>query len=601
MDRQTKIAFGLIFILLIAYYAWLSHFAPPPAAPPAQQVEETQSSGEGRGLGVGSESAPGADRRSPETTVPAALPDSVLVRIDAGSAARRSIVVETPLARYHFDSQGALLTRIELIRFDAYDENGKPKGIVQLVSSGDSIPGDGLFGIDFHRGAEILSSRAWRFRCDLPEGQSLLRADRESELVFRFSDGRGGELVKTFSFHPDSYQVDLDVHAGLEGGLAGVDRYSLDLAQGIRSTEKNLKDDLSAFRNFVKLGDDLEKKSLRSFKSGKAVSSPEGTVQWAATKNKYFLLALLPRDALQGKAELMGSREPPQLGYRVDFPLNGGPRSFEAGFQAYAGPIVRETLQTYHRGLEGVQDLGWPLIRPISVAIKWLMGWMYKFIPNYGLVIILLSVFTKILFYRLSHKSFKSMKDMQAIQPEIQKIKDKYKDNQKKQNEETMKLYKEHGVNPLGGCLPMLLQMPVFFALFRVLRSAVELRGAGFVGWIHDLSYMDVLYTLPFQVPVLSGFINNSISLLPILMGLSMYFQTKMGGTGMGMSTTPGQSGGQAATMNKIMPFFMTFIFYRMPSGLVLYWLVNNIMTAIQQYYIHKGQEQDGAVVPAKA
>ncbi len=591
MDRQTKIAFGLIFILLIGYYAWLSKFGPDPAETPTEspteQVEESPVSS--------------PQSRVPSDTPPPVIPASPISDIDTAATPRREIIVETSLARYYLDSRGALITGIELTQFDGYDEAGDIDGVVQLVASGDPHPGSGLLNLELIRGSEQLDSGNWHFACDLSSGQNLLQISTDQSISFRFSDGNGGDLTKTYTFHPDSYQLELRVSGSLGGALAGVGSYGLGMEQGILSTEKNRKDDVGSFKNFFKLGDSVEKKGLGSFKNGDTVNSPEGTVQWAAIKNKYFTLAMIPEAPLLGSAILSGNKESEYLGFGAEFPLRGGRTNIDETFQIYAGPIIRETLQGYERGLENVQDLGWIWIRPISVGIKWLMLWLYNFIPNYGVVIILLSIFTKVLFYRLSHKSFKSMKDMQSIQPELQKLQAKYKDNKQKLNEETMKLYKEHGVNPLGGCLPLLLQMPVFFALFSVLRSAVQLRGAGFVGWIHDLSYMDVLYTLPFEIPVLGGFINNAISLLPILMGLSMWFQTKMGGTGMGMSTGPGQAGAQAAMMNKIMPFFMTFIFYRMPSGLVLYWLVNNILTAVQQYYIHKGQDQDGKVVSPSA
>ncbi len=590
MDRQTKIAFGLIFILLIGYYAWLSRFAPEP-----EPVSEEASTEQVEELPAASDQLPASQAPPP------VLPAEPISDIDTASAPRRQIVVETPIARYHLDSRGAVLTGIELTEFEGYDEDGETDGVVELVASGEGYPGEGLLGLDLHRGGEAMVSDAWHFAADLPDGQGTLRVDTDQTLTFRFSDGRGGELLKAYTFHGESYQFELRVSGNLGGALAGVDHFGLSMEQGILSTEKNRKDDVGSFKNFFKLGDSVEKKGLGTFKNGDVVNSPEGTVQWAATKNKYFVLAMIPQAPLQGSATLSGSKEGEYLGYSTRFPLRGGRTNFDEDIQVYAGPIIRDTLMSYERGLENVQDLGWVWIRPISVGIKWLMGWMYNFIPNYGIVIILLSVFTKVLFYRLSHKSFKSMKEMQAIQPELQKLQAKYKDNKSKLNEETMKLYKEHGVNPLGGCLPLLLQMPVFFALFSVLRSAVELRGAGFVGWINDLSYMDVLYALPFEIPLLGGFIDNAISLLPILMGLSMWLQTKLGGTGMGMSAGPGQAGAQAAMMNKIMPFFMTFIFYRMPSGLVLYWLVNNILTAVQQYYIHKGLDQDGKVVESKA
>jgi YidC/Oxa1 family membrane protein insertase len=247
-------------------------------------------------------------------------------------------------------------------------------------------------------------------------------------------------------------------------------------------------------------------------------------------------------------------------------------------------------LKAHGRGLEHLVDMG-TLIRPISLAIKWLMDFLSRFIPNYGLNIILLSVFTKVLFYRLTHKSLKSMKEMQAIQPELKGLQDKFKGDRDRLNRETLALYKRAGVNPLSGCLPLLLQMPVFFALYRVLRGAVELRGAGFMLWMDDLSNMDVIYKLPFAIPLVGSFIENSISVLPVLMGVSMWAQQKLGGSGMGMGTESPQAA-QMAMINKIMPVFMTFVFYRMPSGLVLYWLVNNILQVAQQYYIHKGLDK---------
>jgi len=587
MDRQTRIAFGLIFLLLIGYYFWLSRFSPEPESQPEQvQVESPVSS------------EPIETARS-EALPPPPPPVREDIQIESGQAPRRHIVVETPLARYHLDSRGALVTRIEFPEFAGYDENGEIDGIAKLVDSGEGHVGDGLLGLDLFRDGSRMESADWNFACDLPEGRNTLQVDGEATLVFRFSDGSGGQLVKSFTFDSESYELDLRVSGRLGGAFAGVDAYGLELEQGILSTEKNRKDDIGSFKNFYKLGDNLEKKGLGNFKNGETVESPEGTVQWAATKNKYFMVALIPVESLQGSATLLGDKEAEYLGFRADFPLRGGREGFDEDFLVYTGPILREDLAAYGRGLVGVQDLGWAWIRPISVGIKWLMLWLYRFIPNYGVVIILLSVFTKVLFYRLSHKSFKSMKDMQALQPELQKIQEKHKDNKQKINEETMKLYKERGVNPLGGCLPLLLQMPVFFALFRVLRGAVELRGASFVGWIDDLSNMDVIYKLPFEIPMVGGFIENSIAVLPLLMGLSMWAQTKLGGSGMG--TGPSGAAGQAAAMNKIMPIFMTVIFYRMPSGLVLYWLVNNILSVIQQYYIHKGSDDSGKVVPAEA
>lgn len=579
MDKQSRIAFGLIFLLLIAYYGWLSRYTPDPPENPVS-MEQT---------------LPEAPLESRE---PPPAPIETPREFDGGFSSSpqevaRRIVVETPKSRFTLSGTGAVLQQVELLEFDAYNENNDAEGKVQLLAP-DATP---VLDLELEFSGGSLNTGSIPFACELPSGQDslYLAPGEETTIRFLFEDGSGGKIFKTYTFHADRYDFGLMVDAELAGNLTEVRSYGLSWDAGIQSTEKNRKDDLRSFHNFYLLGDKLEKKGLRSFKGDRRIPSPEGSLRWVATKNKYFLAALIPDGSPTGWGTLTGSSEEEKLGFRADIHLRGGQNRVSQGFQVYAGPILMEPLKAYGNGLEDMVDLGkW--IRPISLAIKWLMGWLYHFIPNYGLVIILLSVFTKLLFYRLSHKSFKSMKDMQAVQPELKKLQEKYKNDKQKLQQATMELYKEHGVNPLGGCLPLLFQMPVFFALFRVLRGAVELRGAGFVAWIDDLSNMDVLYRLPFDIPLLGGFIDNSISLLPILMGLSMVLQMKLGGSGMGGGV--GQPA-QAQAMNKIMPFFMTFIFYRMPSGLVLYWLVNNILTVAQQYYIHRGSDDSGTVITA--
>jgi YidC/Oxa1 family membrane protein insertase len=246
-----------------------------------------------------------------------------------------------------------------------------------------------------------------------------------------------------------------------------------------------------------------------------------------------------------------------------------------------------KALKAYGVGLEKTIDLGWVYLRPLSVGILWLMVWMERFIPNYGVVIIILSLLTKLLFYRLTHKSFKAMKDMQRIQPKLKEIQEKYKGDRDRQNKEVMKLYKEAGVNPLGGCLPLLLQMPVFFALYSVLSNTIELRNAPFVSWINDLSAPDRLFGWKASIPI----VGNEFHLLPILMGGAMIWQSKMGGSPTGESVPAAQT----KMMTYLMPVIMTVFFYSMPSGLVLYWLVNNVATIVQQHIAQKELDAEQA------
>ncbi|HET9888556.1 MAG TPA: membrane protein insertase YidC, partial [bacterium] len=219
-------------------------------------------------------------------------------------------------------------------------------------------------------------------------------------------------------------------------------------------------------------------------------------------------------------------------------------------------------------GIEGAVDLGYAWVRPLSQLILKLLIGMHKIVPNYGIVIILFSILISLLFFPLTFKSTKSMRDMAALKPRLEALKQKHAKDPQKLSEATMKLYKEAGVNPLGGCLPLLLQMPIFFALYAVLFHTIELRGAPFVAWIHDLSQPDILFRLPFSLPV----IGSAIGLLPIIMGITSFIQARQ------TAVDPSQK-----AMTMMMPVVMTFVFFSFPSGLVLYWLTNNVMMILQR------------------
>jgi YidC/Oxa1 family membrane protein insertase len=222
-------------------------------------------------------------------------------------------------------------------------------------------------------------------------------------------------------------------------------------------------------------------------------------------------------------------------------------------------------------------NFGW--FDVLAKPCVWIMNFLYDhFIPNYGVAIIILTLFTKIILWPLGNKSYKSMAEMKKIQPLMAEIKEKYKDDKKKMNTEMMGLYKTYKVNPAGGCLPMVVQIPVFFALYRMLYEAIELRHAPFFGWINDLSAPDRLFRfgvekIPFMEPP------YGIPVLTIIMGATMFLQQKM---------QPPMGDATQAKMMMMMPIVFTFIFINFSSGLVLYWLVNNILSIAQQYYVAK-------------
>jgi YidC/Oxa1 family membrane protein insertase len=239
------------------------------------------------------------------------------------------------------------------------------------------------------------------------------------------------------------------------------------------------------------------------------------------------------------------------------------------------GPLEYSVLSDYNNNLDDlVMNHGWyeKTFRPISLLLLRVLKFFHLFIPNYGIVIILFSVLIKILVYPLTKKSYKSMKEMSRVQPLLAELKEKYKSDPQRMNKETMKLYKEHGINPMGGCLPMLLQLPLLGALFIIFRSTIQLRGASFIpGWIDDLSSADTIFTLPFSLPMYG----DTFNILPILMAVTMIFQSKM------TMQDPKQK-----AMVYLMPVFMLLIFNQFPSGLNLYYTMFNLLTIIQQKFI---------------
>jgi len=403
------------------------------------------------------------------------------------------------------------------------------------------------------------------------------------EVVFIRRGSDGGKVGKAYIFRRRGYDFDLRVAIRREGALSRTTDYELRWGAGLEVTERNRKYDLRQFASLGMIGDEFYQEALRKFGKVKE-KAEEGTVIWAGARTKYFLVASVvsPESRRSGKLLLRGDAKADRVGFGVMYPFRGDPRIVEDHYRCYIGPLDMKGLKAYGVGLERTIDLG--KLRFLSILILKFTLFLRKFIPNYGIIIIILSVMTKLLFYRLTHKSFKSMKDMQRLQPKIEELKARYKDDKERLNREMMKLYKEAGVNPLGGCFPLLLQLPVFIALYNVLRNTIELRGAHFVWWINDLSSPDILFTFNATIP----FIGNEFHLLPILMGGAMYLQSKLGG-----SPTGGGAPGQSAMMSTMMPILLTFFFYSMPSGLVLYWLVNNVMTIAQQYVVHKEVEAE--------
>ena len=499
-----------------------------------------------------------------------------------------SITVDTGPMVVSLTSRGGEISSVELTEYERFGG-----GFVELVpedSGGGvslSVEKDGrwigLSGVRFSvlvNGREAISGE----RVVLGEGTE------EAEIAFVRESADGELIEKRFRFVRGSYEAALAVVIGREGTLRDTGAYSVSWSCGLALNEKDTKWEKRQLASMGRVGENIYTESARSFgKTG--LKEEEGVIVWAGARSKYFLSAVLTETQRTGKLGMIGDKELSQIGWAVTYPFTGDPRLVRDEYTLYLGPLDIKALKAYGVGLEKTIDLG--RLRFFSKFILDLMIWMGGFIPNMGVVIIILSILTKVLFYRLTHKSFKSMKDMQRLQPRLKELQDKYKDDKTKLNQATMALYKKAGVNPLGGCLPLLFQMPVFIALFSVLRNTIELRGAPFVLWMNDLSSPDVLFDFGVKLP----FLGSEFHLLPLLMGVAMFVQSKTGG-GSPTGGPAAGAAGQQKMMQTMMPIVFTVLFYNMPSGLVLYWLVNNIFSIVQQYIVHRQIESEDTAAP---
>jgi len=287
-----------------------------------------------------------------------------------------------------------------------------------------------------------------------------------------------------------------------------------------------------------------------------------GNVEWIAARTQYFAIIMMPQSYDRAYGYLYETQEDvsPSIGLQ------------DNRIYIYAGPLDYGRLRSLGRDTSRLVDFGWPVIRDIGRLLFWFCTSVISFVHNWGLKIILLAIVLKIALLPLTTKSFKSMAKLKQVQPKMKQLQEKYKSDPKALQSAMQKLYREEGVNPLGGCLPMLMQMPVFFALYRVLANSVQLRGAPFMLWIKDLSLPEIM--IPFQSPILGL---HGIGILAVLMGIAMFMQQKM------TMTDQNQKG-----MLYMMPIFMTFLFMRFPAGLTLYWFTNNLLTIWQQQMIQR-------------
>lgn len=544
MEKRTLLALGLILVVLYLSNKYI--YTPPavrempPEALPPEEVKgaEAESSLAGPGITL--------------PTIPQGEPVEEVAE---------TTKVETNKFRLHFSSRGGALIGATLKDYD-YLPSGAP---VELIRDERSR----FLSMSLSVRKDTLNLENARY---LPvERNTIPRAEgAEQILTFVTVVGDNDTVKTTYTFADDSYLVraTLDLPAIAKGSEGWkVHQY---LGPSFRPTEKDsMKEDFPNIGAAFLKDEKVEERKMTEFKAGQS-EYVKGPIPWVVMRNKYFMVGLISRNLPYEGAVVRGDKDARSFGVNPMIALPAGETS--VSYEIYIGPQDYRSLKTVGLGLEKMVEYGWFIIRPFTRLILVILLWLHKFIHNYGLVIILFSALTKLVFYPLTKKSLQATKDMQKLQPLMKELREKYKSDPRKLQEETLRLYKEHKVNPLGGCLPLLIQMPVLWALFYVFQRTIEFRGAEFVLWIRDLSAPD------------------SPPVLPIIMGVSMWWQQRMTPT-----TDP-----RMAPMQYIMPIVLTILFISFPAGLVLYWTVNNLLSILQQYVMQRNEVKIGRGV-AKA
>lgn len=408
---------------------------------------------------------------------------------------------------------------------------------------------------------------------------ALFKADTEFDFIdvfnipkdisFSWISPNGVIIEKKYFFTPETYMIGLNITIKNGSNQTIEDNLILSLTN---NTPKQTS--TYGFEGpSTLLNNKLKKVKIKKIKDKNVYT---GKLRWIAIQDRYFISSIIPKNYQEASMRLFINQDDIlEAQYmQPESVINPGTQHvFE--FELYFGPKSMKILGKSDYDLDKAINFG--MFDFIAKPCVWVMNFIYGFIPNYGVAIIILTIMTKILLWPLGTKSYKSMGEMKKIQPLMAEIREKYKNDKKRMNQEVMGLYKTYKINPMGGCLPMIAQIPVFFALYRMLYEAIELRHAPFFGWIIDLSAPDRLFHFNFSIPFMQP--PYGIPVLTIIMGASMLLQQRM-------SPPPGDPA--QAKMMMLMPIVFTFIFINFSSGLVLYWLTNNLLSISQQYYISK-------------
>ena len=545
MDTQRM--FLAIFLSLAILLGYQYFFVPTP--PPVTESTVVSSPENGK-----------SEEKPPAAAAPPVAAASLLAAQPGGVAGRtgREIPVTTSLYSAVVTETGGM---VKSFRLKNYREDlAKDSGDKEMLrpKEGDNLPLNFSWGIEPGSIPPVVYEAA-----PLQEGQ-----DGGAVLTMRGKLPSGLEIVRTLRFLDQQYLLELtvDVVNNTATPLQGAPYLTLDNRPFVKESQMVFVGPALVYDGVLEEVDTSDlKKGSKSF---------TGKISWAAYEDNYFLCGIVPRTGEQHTAHFSLQDET-----RVTTVLAGASDVIQPGqsqqytYSVYFGPKTMGALKEAGHELERSINFGW--FDVMAKPTLYLLNFLHTYVGNYGVAIILVTVLIKLLFWPVSQKGMKSMKTMQKLQPKMAKLREKFKDDKQMQQQEMIKLYQTYKVNPVGGCLPMVIQIPVFFALYKVLLQTIELRHAPFFLWITDLAAPDRL-SVGFDIPFLGG-----IPVLTLLMGATMFLQQKM---------TPATGDPTQQKVMMFMPVIFTFMFLNFASGLVLYWFVNNLLSIGQQYLVNRDE-----------
>jgi YidC/Oxa1 family membrane protein insertase len=558
MDKRTILAIVLSLAVLMIYQMFFLKPPSPRQPQPDQKAEAPAAKHEV------------AERVAPPAGVVSTGP--VLLQKVAGS--EKDVQVETPLYRAVFTTRGGSLKSFQLKGYNRtlppdrlyppldflglFRQKGmgqsSPEGAlpIEMVQLQDGMPRP--LGIAFPDSSVNIPQEGI-YESDAGRLEIVKEGKGQSLTFFQVHKG-SIKVEKTYTFHPDKFSFDLEVRLTNLSGAPLSENINLSWHQ--YADPKSDADQDGHRGPITYVTQTIDRPEIAKIEAENVLGP---NVSWSGYEDKYFIASMIPRDpSLTTVAVAKDARSMVSVSLRGPKNVIPPGQTGQFSYSLYLGPKDYNLLKALGIGLENAVDFG-SILKWLAMPLLLILKFLYQYVHNYGIAIIILTVLIKILFWPLGNKSYKAMKEMQKLQPKIQELQQKYKDDKQKLGQETMALYKTHHVNPLGGCLPMLIQIPVFFGFYTALLYAIELRHSPFFWWIQDLSAKDPYY------------------ITPIIMGATMFIQQKM---------SPPMGDPMQAKIMMWMPVIFTFMFLNFSSGLVIYWLFNNLLSIGQQYYINK-------------